>query len=171
MAFPVGWPPRPASASRSIRFYRTGTSTANYDSNAFLFGDDLGANVVAPLPYVAPGSVAPVHVGGVALDTASTPPVYGSGSPVGGGQEAKDAAPRTHANAPFTQEAVPKPMLWANTIVVRNKGAGNLLISFDGTNDHGRVNANEVREFRNRYEAGIAVKGDGATPDFEIEAW
>lgn len=171
MAFPTGWPPRAASGRRSIRFYRTGTATANYDSNAFLFGDDIGANTIAPTPYVAPGAVTPVHVGGVAYDTAATPPVYGSGSPTGGGQIPQDAAPREHANAPYTQEGSPKPMLWANTIVVRNKGAGNLLVSFDGTNDHARVNASEVREFRNRYEAGIAVKGDGATPDFEIEAW
>jgi hypothetical protein len=171
MAFPIGWPPRAASGRRSIRFYRTGTATVNYDGNAFLFYDDIGANVVAPLPYVAPGSVTPVHVGGVAFDTAASPPVYGSGSPSGTGQNAKDAAPREHANAPYTSEAAPKPQIWANTIVVRNKGAGALFISFDGTNDHGRLLAGEVREFRQRYEAGIAIKGDGATPDFEIEAW
>jgi hypothetical protein len=148
-----------------------GTTTALYTDNAYLFGDDIGANVIAPMPFVPPGSVAPVHIGGVAFDTAATPPVFGSGSPTGTGQAAQDAAPPEHQNPPYTQQAVPKAMLWSQTIVVRNKGLGALFFSFDGVNDHGHVLAGEVREFVVRHEAGMAIKGDGATPDFEIEAW
>lgn len=37
MAFPAGWPPRTASGQKSLRFYLTGTCTANFDDNAFLF--------------------------------------------------------------------------------------------------------------------------------------
>lgn len=37
--FPVGWPPRPSSGVRSLRFFVSGTATANYFDNAFLFKD------------------------------------------------------------------------------------------------------------------------------------
>lgn len=37
MPFPLGWPPRPASGQRSIRFAANGTSTANFFDSAFLF--------------------------------------------------------------------------------------------------------------------------------------
>lgn len=157
---------------RSLRFYVTAAATANYADRAYLFGDDVGAVFVAPLPFIRPGSLEPVHVGGVEVDTAAVPPVYGSGSPSGGGQVAGDAAPREHENAPYTQQASPKPMWSARVIRIKNAGAGALLFSFDGDNDHGLVAANETREFRDRYEAGIAIKGvGGATPTFTIEAW
>jgi len=39
MPFPAGWPPRPASSRRSLRFYATGTASANFEDNAFLFRD------------------------------------------------------------------------------------------------------------------------------------
>jgi len=39
MPFPLGWPPRPATSVRSLRFYVTGTATANFRDNAFLFRD------------------------------------------------------------------------------------------------------------------------------------
>jgi hypothetical protein len=39
MPFPAnGWPPRPASAARTFRFFESGTGTANFSDNAFLFG-------------------------------------------------------------------------------------------------------------------------------------
>lgn len=63
MPFPtVGWPPPPCSGRRSIRFYKEGTTTANFSDNAFLFIDEPGANTFTPLPDVPPGSNAPVVV-------------------------------------------------------------------------------------------------------------
>lgn len=37
MAFPTGWPPPIASGMYSLRFAETGTTTANFSDNAFLF--------------------------------------------------------------------------------------------------------------------------------------
>jgi hypothetical protein len=44
----------------------------------------------------------------------------------------------------------------------------DLNFSFDGTTDHGIVLAGEVREYLNRFEGGIAIKGAGT---FYLEAW
>lgn len=172
MAFPEGWPPRPATARRSLRFFVSGTATANYDANAFLFADDTGAVTYDPLPFVKPGSTDSVHVGGT-FDPGTGSgdgAVVGSGSPVGGGQNINDAAPRTHDDQPNTQEAVPKPMAWSQAILIRNTGGAELFFSFDGVNDHGRLAAGESQEFKDRYEAGIALKSAVGT-DFEVEAW
>lgn len=67
-----------------------------------------------------------------------------------------------------TEADTPVPMLWCETLLVRNKAGVDLLFSFDGVHDHGLVPANSERVYRNRREAGIALKGNG---DFEIEAW
>jgi hypothetical protein len=157
MPFPAGWPPRPSSGRASLRFFREGTCTAAFDANAYLFVDGTDASPFTPLPVVAPGSSEDVHIGG---------PPAGGGFPT-----PEDVAPDTHKGLPNGQ-AVPKNMIWAQMISIYNGGAGVLEFSFDGTNIHGRVLANERRLFRMRYEAGIAVRGDGgATPIFEIEAW
>lgn len=50
MALPVGWPPRPASSLRSIRFFTSGTTTGAFSDNAFLFKDGAGANTLVPTP-------------------------------------------------------------------------------------------------------------------------
>lgn len=39
MPFPLGWPPRLPSGLRTFRFFESGTSTANYGDNAFLFAE------------------------------------------------------------------------------------------------------------------------------------
>ncbi len=46
MVFPLGWPPRPATQRRSIRFFATGTGTANFSDNAFLFNNVNSAYAV-----------------------------------------------------------------------------------------------------------------------------
>lgn len=162
MAFPVGWPPRPASATRSIRFYASAAATANFSDRAYLFSTGAGVNTITPLPYVRPGSTAPVSVG----DTLS------GGSPMGTGQAIQDVAPRTHENPPATQEAVVTPMVWSSSIRIVNDGAGDLEVSFDGTNVHSYIPAGREVLFLNRHEAGVAVRGvAAATPTFHIEAW
>lgn len=81
MAFPAGWPPRPSSASRNIHFYVEATADSSFSNNAFLFSQGAGANALQPLPYVAPGSSEPVHLGAGNK----------SSFPLGAGQEARDA--------------------------------------------------------------------------------
>lgn len=169
MPVPTGWPPSPPSGiARSIRFYLPGlVATANFNANAYLFFDS-DALTSLPLPYVRPGSITPVHLGGVSY---SPPDVYGPGFG-GGGQLAQDVAPPEHANSPYTQQASPKPMLFARAIFIRNRGVGALEFSFDGVVVHGVVPDGETLEMRDRYESGIAVRGAGvATPTFELEAW
>lgn len=78
MPFPTGWPPRPATTNRSIRFYVAGTLTADYADNAYLFIDGANANTFVPIPYVRAGDIRRVHVGGE------------SGTPYGTGQLAQD---------------------------------------------------------------------------------
>lgn len=139
MALPAGWPPRSASGRRSIRFYKAGTGTANFEDNAYLFSGNADANTYVPLPVVQPGSNAVVNIG-------STP--SGTGT---------------------NDVGAPVSMIWSNGIRVCNDGAGTIEFSFDGTNVHGKIAANQSVVFWNRYEAGIAVRGAGIA--FHVEAW
>ncbi len=142
MAFPTNWPPRVATNQRSIRFYVTGTATALFSDNGYLFIDGVGANTYTPLPVIAPGSNASV----VVPNNAGTGVVVG-GQPVGGS---------------------PPAMIWSGTILINNASAAALEFSFDGTNVHGRLLANTSVVYRNRFESGIAVRGLGT---FWVEAW
>ena len=136
MAFPAAWPPRVASGLHSIRFYATGTATANFSDNGLLFIDGAGANPFTPLPPVTGGS------------TVVPAPPFGTGVATGG---------------------TPAPMIWAQTLRLCNdSGANALEYSFDGVNVHGKLLANEQVVYRNRFEAGIAVRGNGT---FRVEAW
>lgn len=142
MAFPVrGWPPPPATAIKSLRVRIAGSGTASFSDNAYLWIDVVGANPYTPLPVVEPGSSTPVNV--------ATPPV-------GSGDNGSDGS------------AGPYPAIWASHISIEATG-GDVEFSFDGTNIHGKVLAGQRREFSDRYEAGIAVRGAAAT--FVIEAW
>lgn len=97
MPFPAGWPPDNSLASvKSGRFYQTGTGTANFSDNGYLYG-------------------------------------------------------RVNGN-----------------LFITNSGAALLEFSFDGTVVHGSVPAGTTRLYRDRYEAGIAVRG---VTTFVIEAW
>lgn len=139
MPFPAqGWPPRLPSGIRSIRFYKTGTATANFQDNAWLFSEGTTPTTYTPMPVVTPGSNAPVAV---------------PNSTGGGTVSASD----------------PVPMVWSGNIRISNDGGGDLEYSFDGTNVHGKVKANESLAYRNRYEGGISVRGASAV--FRIEAW
>lgn len=169
MPFPaVGWPPRPASGRRSIRFFKKSTATAAFADNAWLFIDAIGANTIAPLPYVRPGSTAPVSVGNLLVP----------GSPMGGRRIPEDVAPPAHENSPATQQAAQYPQIWSGSIRICNLGAlgEDIEISFDGTNVHGYIPGGMQSAsgplYFNRFEAGISVRGVGAaTPDFTVEAW
>lgn len=146
MAFPQGWPPRPASGVRSIRFFQSGNATANFSDNAYLFIDGVSADTYTKTPVVAPGDLTPVAFGDLTR----------GGGPAGGSPNS---------------DPVTKASMWANTIVVYNDSGNDLDISFDGSNVHDRILAAETPKYhlyRNRHEAGIAVKGAGA---FRIAAW
>lgn len=62
----------------------------------------------------------------------------------------------------------PPPMIWANAIRITAVG-GNVEFSFNGTDVHGIVLAGTNAIYRERAEAGISVRGAGAT--FYVEAW
>lgn len=154
MAFPAGWPPRPSSGLRSIRFYATGTATAVFSDNGFLFASGLGANTFQPTPYVPPGGERTQAELG-RTDTQA-------GSPMGAGRANQDSNPDPKLNIP----PPPVAMIWSCGI--RVYCAADCDISFDGTNIHGKVLAGTTATFFQRYEAGISIKGSGV---FHIEAW
>jgi hypothetical protein len=156
MALPVGWPPRPASGLRSIRYYLVGTATANFVDNAFLFADQATANTYKPLPYVPPGGEGvTVALGDLAV----------SGSPMGGGADPHDAISDPRYGPPVP---VPHPMLWCRVLRITST-SGALEFSFDGVVVHGRVGAGLTVTYQERFEAGVALRGAGA--GFVIEAW
>lgn len=132
MPFPASWPPRPASGRPSIRFYATGTATADFADNAFMFIDGAGANPFTPLPEVTGGSTVVPRNAGTGVSSDGT-----------------------------------LAQLWAQTI--RVVSSGDVEISFDGTNVHGKIlTAGGDVIYRNRFESGIAIRGAGT---FTIEAW
>lgn len=161
MAFPVGWPPRPSSGVRSIRFCVTGTTTANWSDNAFLFVDDPGANPYLPTPVVQPGSSTVVAVGDRSI----------SGSPMGAGTSSVGVLPGDLLGTT-------KNLIWCNSIRVANRGASVIEFSFGALDDtstlvHGVLVANEAVVYRQRYEAGISLRfpTSGAGSAFLVEAW
>lgn len=155
MPFPEGWPPRYPSGRRSLRYYVTDTATADFHDKAYLFIAGAGANPYLPTPVVVPGQQ--TVFGDV---FAASPPNTHPTSPMGGGRNPVDTVP---GGAPQ-----PVALIWAQAILVRAEGAA-LEFSFDGVNVHGRLASGQERIYRDRYEAGIAVRGVGAT--FYIEAW
>lgn len=158
MPFPPGWPPRPPSGMRSIRFFEKGTTTNDFADNAFIFSQQTGASTLVPTPIIRPGDTAAVVVGDFA-----TP-----GSPMGGGTTFNDLV------APPQPEVL--PMVWADTIRVTNDdppGGSTIQISFDGANIHGEIAGGSEAVYRGRKEAGISIRHDpaDAATDYRIEAW
>lgn len=150
MPFPEGWPPRSPAGYARLRFFREATTTLQFQDNAWMFSSEQ-ANMA--LPYVAPGSTAPVTI---------------SPGAVGGGRDPHDAADGVR---------VPVPVVVSRTIFVRNDspiGTGSALeISFDGTNVHSVLYDDEVRFYEDRRESGISVRSRAGTPltPFRVEAW
>lgn len=143
MPYPLHWPPRHATGRRSLRVYLTGTATANFADNAILFGDVAHPdwNPYTPEPVVPPGG-ARVNAN---FD-----------SPMGGGVGLGDNQPA--------------PMLWCQSIAITATTA-DLEISFadtDNTLVQGFIPAGQTKIYRDRYEAGIAIRGGGT---FHLEAW
>lgn len=161
MPLPPGWIadaglPLP-SGRRSLRFFKTAAATANFADSAYNFavpgsGSGTDASLQVP-PSVKVEAGDERGSGSPASGTVSTPM---------GGQ--RDVAPASQA-APVTTQA-------AYAIRICNDGAGALEYSFNGTDVHGLIKANEQPVYLQRYEPGIAVRGvAGATPTFRIEAW
>lgn len=142
MAFPASWPPRVSSSVRSIRFYVTDTATANFVDKAYMFAEQAAANVYTPLPVIAPGSLTTINVPDIAGTGLATPSVSGVAGPLA--------------------------QIWSGNIRI-TATTQSLEFSFDGTNVHGLVKAGESVIYRQRYEAGIAVRGNLSV--FTIEAW
>lgn len=65
----------------------------------------------------------------------------------------------------------PVPAIWSNTIVIYNNGANEIRASFNGEDDHVIIPAGESRSYRERSEAGIALRSVAGTSDFVVEAW
>lgn len=236
MPFPTGWPAPFPTGRRSIRFLRTGTATANYSDNAFLFIDDAGANPFTPTPYVEPGDELksiqtvklPLGTGRDPRDAYFHPKEFQRGTGGTGNAFTKSGSTMTFtsftASPKFDQDLVgkeirvtgstsggnngtftitsvvndytitwensagvaeafpsggayrirrivvapPKAYIWSGNILVRNTGGADLTISFDGTTDHGIIGSAATVIYRERYEAGIALKGSGT---FQVEAW
>lgn len=149
MPFPAGWPPRVPSGVRNIRFFVTGTSTAGFDDNGFLFVDGTGANPYTPLPVVRPGA--------------------GVSNPMDPGPH---VVPPVPAGTGESRPGEAKAMIWSQEIrITHTGGAGSLEFSFDGTNVHGVVTSTDPVLLMSRAEAGVAIRGSGGTPTFRIEAW
>lgn len=163
MAFPPGWVntagnglPRPPGI-RSMRFFVEGTATANFSDRAYNFSVPANGSVgdqslqVPPSPKVSPGQE--VGSGRGVSAVVSSPQ---------GGQ--RDVAPASQST-PVTAQA-------AYAIRISNDGSGVLELSFDGVSIHGVLLSGETREWRRRFEPGVAVRGRSTdTPNFRIEAW
>ena len=148
MSLPLGWPPRPAEGRRSIRAYYAGTATTTYSDNAVLFSQIAGANTLVPTPVVPPGAETQVVHNGNYL---------AGNAPPGGGLMGDQP---TIVN-----------MIWSIGIRIVNTGSNDIIFSFDGTNDSGRVAAGKEATYTWRHEAGIAIKSASATSTFWVEAW
>jgi hypothetical protein len=68
-------------------------------------------------------------------------------------------------------ESPPKAAIWSSTIRITNEGSDDMYVTFNGTDDHGKIPANSAVIYRSRAEAGMAVRSDSGTPAFFIEAW
>ena len=158
MVFPANWPPALPSGRRSLRFYQTGTASGAFADNAWLF---QGSMPIIPTPVVEPGSVAPVHVGRPANAGASPPEGLIPSAPLGTGV----ASPNVDGSAG------PPAMSWCQTMRITSL-TGDLEFSFDGETVHGKIvnigGAATSAIYRNRFEAGIAIRGAGV---FIVEAW
>jgi hypothetical protein len=146
MPFPPNWPPKATNSARSVRVFQKGITTAFFADNGYLFGSYAMVN--QPLPYVAPGSLAPVVV----------PPV------AGGGQAPQDAAGGV---------ALPVPNVACKIFKVYNDGAGVIEISFDGVNVHDEILAGQMHEYQDRMECGVALRfpAAGVASAFRLAGW
>lgn len=141
MPFPEGWPPQAPAGYSRLRFFREAATTLLFADRAWLFWVDQANKA---LPYVAPGSTAPVNIG--------------PGS-VGGGRDPHDA----QGGLP-----VPVPVVTARFIYVWNDspiGTGAVVeVSFDGSAVHDAIYDTEVHVYEDRRESGISVRSKAGTP-------
>lgn len=151
MPVPPGWPSRPPTGYSCLRFFKLVATTTTFADNAWMFSSMMFNKA---LPYVAPGSSAPVDL---------------SPGVIGGGQDPHDAV----GGVP-----VPVPVATAGTIRICNDapaGTGSALeYSFDGVTVHGVLFDGEEFVYRNRHESGISVRSRPATAApiaARVEAW
>jgi hypothetical protein len=68
-------------------------------------------------------------------------------------------------------EAPPKASIWSSTIRILNLGAVALYVSFNGVDDQGIIPAGATHVYRNRAEAGLALRSASSTCLYAVEAW
>jgi hypothetical protein len=161
MALPAGFPPRAPSGVRSIRFYATGTCGPTFDTNAIFFTATAGATATQPLPVVKSAATVAGTTG------QAQNPASGNTTPVA------TTVPPTPQGGGTNDAGAPTNVIWSMGIRVVNDGTGDMEVSFDGVNVHGRLKANEIATYYRRHEGGIALRGAGGvgTPTFRVEAW
>jgi hypothetical protein len=155
MPFPKGWPPRRTpQGNGGLRFYVRAVATANFADRAYLFSQQVGSPIYAPLPVIAPGSSTAVAI----------PPWPG------GGKNGDDPEPMAWSTMIRVVNEAPSNLV------------GDLEVSFDGATVHGvvwnsfltsGVYETTMEMLYERCEAGIAVRGTapGVAVPFRIEAW
>lgn len=140
MPIPTGFPPRPSTTVRSVRVYKAGIGTADFADNAILFATVPGANPYTPLPVLP--------IGGPSIVPIAVPTIAGTG----------------------TSTAQDPPVIYSGNIRISNDDPANdLEFSFDGTSVHGVLKHDESVIYRQRFEGGIALRGNGVP--FRVEAW
>ena len=172
MAFPPGWETDKGFApvpgiGQNLRFFRAAsTGAGGFGDAAYSFADTETPQ--KPTPYITPGSTAPVAFGDRSF----------RGGVLGGGNDPRDAATfypfdaTTVGNPVTNKQPVAVNLRYAISIQVRNKGAADIELSFDGTTVHGIVPAGTTRLYDKRREAGISLRGVAlAVVAFEVEAW
>lgn len=99
-----------------------------------------------------------LFIDGVSANTFTPlPPVTGGSTVV----------PPVPSGTGVASDGSPAAMIWAGTIRVTAVG-GDIEFSFDATNVHGKVLSGTSAIYRDRFEAGIALRGTGS---FIVEAW
>jgi hypothetical protein len=130
-----------------------------------VFIDQPGANPYTPLPVVRPGD--DVSRKGLSASAKVVVPP----NPAGTGENYLTDDPTLPIGQGYLTQPSIKAYIWAEEIRIVNTGANDLEFSFDGTNVHGLVPAGTIREYRDRREAAIAVRGVGGNTTFVLEAW
>jgi hypothetical protein len=121
-----------------------GTATGGFADNAVLFSDIAGANTYSSTPVVPPGAE---------KQTVQHGDRTAGASPMGGRQVPQDAADPRYSGV----AAATKAMLFIQTLKVVAP-ANDIEFSFDGVYTQGKVDGGGTEFYRNRFEAGIAVR-------------
>jgi hypothetical protein len=189
----------------SLRFYQTGSASASYSANQWLFQYPTNATFTAEPQTTVPNTdgvqLGPFNfqtlhpkltTAAVTINwTESSVAKSATLAPTKPTQTLSGTNASNIASASMIQDSGMFTVTWAtghapdaNSVTVTytlrqsqawSKGmsisavGANLFVSFDGVNDHACVLSGTTVEFLDRYEAGIAVRGSGAT--YYLSIW